>query len=362
MKQIDCPVMTKKTYSLILGIETSCDETAASIVARQSNGSAKILSNIVRSQIEEHAPYGGVVPELAARAHVVHISDIIKRALKEANVEFAEIDAIGATAGPGLIGGVLVGITVAKALCASLDKPLIAINHLEGHALSARLSDGVQFPYLMLLVSGGHTQFIEVKKLGEYNLLGTTIDDALGEAFDKTAKMLGLGYPGGPEVEKMAKNGDATRFKFPKPLLHEKRLDFSFSGLKTATRLAAEKIAPLSEQDRSDICASFQKTVVDILCARTKDALEMFKQNHPNEELRFVVAGGVAANRAIALGLEKTIKEKGAVLFVPPISLCTDNGAMIAWAAAERYAHGVSDELDFSARPRWPLDDESMKI
>ncbi len=352
--------------SLVLGIETSCDETAASIIARyeDENGNikAKIKSNIVRSQIDEHAPFGGVVPELAARSHVVHLDIIIAKALKEAKLCFADIDAIGATAGPGLIGGVLVGLTTAKALCAALDKPFLAINHLEAHALTARLTDNVQFPYLMLLVSGGHSQYIEVNNIGDYKLLGTTIDDALGEAFDKTAKMLGLTYPGGPEVEKAAKNGDANRFKFPKPLLHEKRLDFSFSGLKTAVRLAAQKIAPLNEQDKNDICASFQKTVVDILCARTKDALEAFKQTHSDKPLQLVIAGGVAANKAISLGLEKIANEANASLIVPPISLCTDNGAMVAWAAAERYALGVQNNFDFAARPRWPLDDESMRI
>ncbi len=359
-------IVLEQRQSLVLGIETSCDETAASIIARyeDKNGNieAKILSNIVRSQIDEHAPFGGVVPELAARAHVVHLDIIIAKALKEAKLDFNDIDAIGATAGPGLIGGVLVGLTTAKALCAALDKPLIAINHLEAHALTARLTDNVQFPYLMLLVSGGHTQYIEVNNIGDYKLLGTTIDDALGEAFDKTAKMLGLAYPGGPEIEKSAKKGDANRFKFPKPLLHEKRLDFSFSGLKTAVRLAAQKIAPLSEQDKNDICASFQKTVVDILCARTKDALEAFKQTHNDKPLQLVIAGGVAANKAIALGLKQVAADANASLIVPPISLCTDNGAMVAWAAAERYALGVQNDFDFAARSRWPLNDESMKI
>ncbi len=354
--------MGKQMRSLILGIETSCDETAASVVEIDENNRGKILSNIVRSQISEHAPFGGVVPELAARAHVLYLDDIIKRALSEANVELNDIDAIGATAGPGLIGGVLVGLTSAKAICAALNKPLIAINHLEGHVLTARLSDEVKFPYLILLVSGGHSQFIEVKSLGDYEVLGTTIDDALGEVFDKTAKMLGLAYPGGPEVEKRAKNGDENRFNFPKPLLKEKRLDFSFSGLKTAVRLTAEKISPLDEQDVNDICASFQKTIVDILSARTKDALDIFKQKHKKEEIRLVIAGGVAANKKIALGLEKVAKEKGATLIVPPISLCTDNGVMIAWAAGERHLKNISHELDFAARPRWPLDEENMKV
>src|SRR5690242_8158120 len=249
----------------LLGIETSCDETAAAIVDRDDvSGHGAILSNVVRSQIEEHAAYGGVVPELAARAHVSHLDHIIARACDEAGLSLSEVDGIAATAGPGLIGGVLVGLTTAKALAASLQKPLIAVNHLEAHALTARLTDGLAFPYLLLLVSGGHSQFVLVRGVGEYERWGTTIDDALGEAFDKVAKLLGLGVPGGPAVEREAMRGDPKRFAFPRPLLHQERLDFSFSGLKTAVRLAAEEIAPLRPQDVADICASFQAAVTDI--------------------------------------------------------------------------------------------------
>src|SRR4051812_8041546 len=249
----------------LLGIETSCDETAAAIVERDGAGRGAILSNIVRSQFAEHAPYGGVVPELAARAHVSHLDHIIARACAEAGIPLNQLDGIAATAGPGLIGGVLVGLTTAKALAAALDKPLVAINHLEGHALTARLTDGLQFPYLLLLVSGGHSQFVLVRGVGHYERWGTTIDDALGEAFDKVAKLLDLGVPGGPQVEIRARLGDAERFRFPRPLLKEDRLDFSFSGLKTAVRLAAEQIAPLTQHDVSDICAGFQLAVTDIV-------------------------------------------------------------------------------------------------
>jgi N6-L-threonylcarbamoyladenine synthase len=252
----------------LLGIETSCDETAAAIVERDDAGHGRILSNIVRSQLTEHAPYGGVVPELAARAHVSHLDHIIARASREAGVPISEVDAVAATAGPGLIGGVLVGLTTAKALAAALDKPLIAVNHLEGHALTARLTDGLEFPYLLLLVSGGHSQFVLVRGVGQYERWGTTIDDALGEAFDKVAKLLDLGNPGGPEVEKRARSGDPRRFRFPRPLLNQDRLDFSFSGLKTAVRLAAEEIAPLTPQDVADICAGFQLAVTDVVTAR----------------------------------------------------------------------------------------------
>ena len=347
---------------LILGIETSCDETAAAIVSRDENGRGTILSNVVRSQLTEHSAYGGVVPEIAARAHIAHLDPIIRQAALEAGVALKDVDAIAATAGPGLIGGVLVGLTTAKGLAAALGKPLLAVNHLEGHALTARLTNGVKFPYLMLLVSGGHSQFVLVRGVGDYERWGTTIDDALGEAFDKVAKLLSLPYPGGPEVEKAALVGDPKRFKFPRPLLREDRLDFSFSGLKTAVRLAAEAIAPLTDRDVADIAASFQAAVTDIVVARSKMAIERFKVEMPGEPVRLVVAGGVAANRAIAGGLEKLVATAGAELIVPPIKLCTDNGAMVAWAGAERLALGAEDGLDFIARPRWPLDEPGMKV
>ena len=344
----------------ILGIETSCDETAAAIVARDASGHGTILSNIVRSQLEEHAAYGGVVPELAARSHVSHLDHIIRGASAAAGVKLRDVDAIAATAGPGLIGGVLVGLTTAKALAAALGKPLIAVNHLEAHALTARLTDGVAFPYLMLLVSGGHSQFVLVRGVGDYERWGTTIDDALGEAFDKVAKLLNLGIPGGPQVERQALGGDARRFKFPRPLLKEDRLDFSFSGLKTAVRLAAEAIAPLSEQDVADICASFQAAVTDVVMARSAAALQKFAAILPGLPPKLVVAGGVAANKTIGAGLRRIAEAAGAQLIVPPMALCTDNGAMVAWAGAERLALGARDGLDFVARPRWPLDTPDM--
>lgn len=344
----------------LLGIETSCDETAAAIVERDEAGAGRILSNVVRSQLAEHAPYGGVVPELAARAHVSHLDHIIARASQEAGVPLSEVDAIAATAGPGLIGGVLVGLTTAKALAAALGKPLIAVNHLEGHALTARLTDSLAFPYLLLLVSGGHSQFVLVRGVGEYERRGTTIDDALGEAFDKVAKLLDLGNPGGPEVEKLAQSGDPLRFKFPRPLLREDRLDFSFSGLKTAVRLAAEQIAPLTTKDVADICASFQLAVTDIVTTRAASALTKFHGELPNATPTLVIAGGVAANRAIGDGLRRVAAETGATLVVPPIPLCTDNGAMVAWAGAERLALGETNGLDTSAKARWPLDSADM--
>ncbi|MDB5506957.1 MAG: tsaD [Devosia sp.] len=346
----------------ILGIETSCDETAAAVVTRLADGRGTIRSNIVRSQIEEHAAFGGVVPELAARAHVEHLDGIILRALAESGLNWSGIDAIAATAGPGLIGGVLVGLTTAKAVAAALGKPLLAVNHLEGHALTARLTDGVAFPYLMLLVSGGHSQFVLVRGVGDYQRWGTTIDDALGEAFDKVAKLLGLANPGGPQVERLARSGDSKRFAFPRPLLREARLDFSFSGLKTAVRLAAEAIAPLTEREVADICASFQAAVAEVVAVRSASALQRFKADLPGVSPVLVVAGGVAANRTIGAALLEVAKTANAQLIVPPPALCTDNGAMIAWAGAERFALGAVDSLSFAARPRWPLDLADMRI
>jgi N6-L-threonylcarbamoyladenine synthase len=345
-----------------LGIETSCDETAAAIVVRDQSGNGTISSNVVRSQLDEHAAFGGVVPELAARAHITYLDHIIAQACREAGVRLDEVDAIAATAGPGLIGGVLVGLTTAKAIAAALGKPLIAVNHLEGHALTARLTNGVQFPYLMLLVSGGHSQFVLVRGVGDYERWGTTIDDALGEAFDKVAKLLTLGHPGGPAVEAIAKQGDPNRFKFPRPLLREARLDFSFSGLKTAVRLQAEALAPLTEQDVADIAASFQAAVANVIEVRARQALERFAEELPGATKQLVVAGGVAANRTIAAALETVCAKAGVTLIVPPIPLCTDNGAMIAWAGAERFALGERDGFDFTARPRWPLDQSDMKV
>ncbi len=359
---VDQFVVTGQAQAIILGIETSCDETAASVVVRDESGAGRICSNVVRSQLDEHAAFGGVVPELAARAHVEWLDHIIAQALDEAGMALTDVDAVAATAGPGLIGGVLVGLTTAKALAASLDKPLIAVNHLEAHALTARLTNGVQFPYLMLLVSGGHSQFVLVRGVGDYERWGGTIDDALGEAFDKVAKLLSLGHPGGPAVERMARSGDPTRFKFPRPLLREQRLDFSFSGLKTAVRLQAEALAPLSDQDVADIAAGFQAAVTDIVATRSRQALERLKAEMPGGTPTLVVAGGVAANQQISAVLTETTRDMGATLVVPPIALCTDNGAMVAWAGAERLALGASDGLDVAARPRWPLDTPGMKV
>ncbi len=345
----------------LLGIETSCDETAAAIVRRDGDGRGTILANVVRSQLAEHAPYGGVVPELAARAHVGHLDAIIARAAAEAEIGLGDLDGIAATAGPGLIGGVLVGLTTAKALAAALGKPLIGVNHLEAHALTARLTDGIGFPYLLLLVSGGHSQFVLVDGVGAYQRWGTTLDDALGEAFDKVAKLLDLGAPGGPAVERQARAGDPARFRLPRPLLRQEGLDFSFSGLKTAVRLAAEAIAPLTAQDVADICASFQAAVTEIVTVRAAAALARFREARPEAPPILVVAGGVAANQAIGAGLQQVVAQQGARLVVPPIPLCTDNGAMVAWAGAERLALGQSDGFALAARARWPLDSADMR-
>ncbi len=342
----------------ILGIETSCDETAAAVVLRHADGRGEILSNIVLSQIEEHAAFGGVVPEIAARAHLLALDNVVQAALDDAKITLNEIDAIAVTAGPGLIGGVMVGLMTAKALSATTGKPLIAINHLEGHALTPRLTDNVKFPYLLLLVSGGHTQLLEVHGLGDYKRLATTIDDALGEAFDKTAKLLSLPYPGGPSVEKAALNGNETCFQFPRPLKGQDRLDFSFSGLKTAVRQEATKLQPLSDQDIADICASFQKAVCDVL----QDRIEriMRAENNGTAAIKsLVVAGGVAANQQIRTALQNCAKDGGWDFFAPPLALCTDNAAMIAWAGAEHFSQGHTDGLDVAARPRWPLDEKA---
>ncbi|WP_208866604.1 tRNA (adenosine(37)-N6)-threonylcarbamoyltransferase complex transferase subunit TsaD [Mesorhizobium sanjuanii] len=349
----------------VLGIETSCDETAASVVTLEGDAAPKILSNIVLSQIEEHAAFGGVVPEIAARAHVEALDGIIEAALADSGAKLADIDAIAATAGPGLVGGLIVGLMTAKAIAAAAHKPLLAINHLEGHALTARLTDGLEFPYLLLLVSGGHTQIVAVRGVGDYQRWATTIDDALGEAFDKTAKMLGLPYPGGPNVEKAAASGDSTRFTFPRPMKGSAQPDFSFSGLKTAVRQAARAIAPLSDQDVADICASFQAAVADALGDRVSRALSRFRQEFPGKaEPALVVAGGVAANRTIKATLEALCAEAGFQFVAPPLKLCTDNAAMIAWAGIERLRAGIAQEnaTDFVPRSRWPLDSVSAPM
>jgi N6-L-threonylcarbamoyladenine synthase len=337
----------------LLGIETSCDETAAAVVRGRAPGPGEILSNIVFSQTEAHAPYGGVVPEIASRAHLEILDDIIERALDQAKISLAELDGIAATAGPGLIGGVMVGLTTAKALALGAGKPLIAVNHLMGHAMTARLTHGVAFPFLLLLVSGGHCQLVGVGGADDFRLYGSTIDDAVGEAFDKTAKILGLPYPGGPAVEEAAKGGNPRAYNLPRPLLNKRnveRADFSFSGLKTALRqLAQEKISI------EDASASFQAAVVDILCDRSRIAMAMFRRDFPGANT-LVVAGGVAANQAIGAALARLCREEGFVTRIPPPRLCTDNAAMIAWAGVERLSPGgAGDALSVSPRARWPL-------
>jgi len=339
---------------LIVGIETTCDETAAAVVERTAEGQGRILSNIVLSQDSEHAAFGGVVPEIAARAHVEALDAIVAKAMADAKTTYEALDGVAAAAGPGLIGGVIVGLTTAKAIALTHDKPLIAVNHLEAHALTARLTDGTAFPYCLFLASGGHTQILAVRGVGDYVGFGGTIDDAIGEAFDKTAKLLGLGYPGGPQVEKEATRGDAKRFALPRPMQGRHDADFSLSGLKTALRLEAAKIAPLSDQDVADLCASFQQAVVDVVMDRLRAGLRMFREQLGTPKA-LVCAGGVAANQAIRKVLHRVAFEVGTDLVAPPPALCTDNGAMIAWAGAERLALGLTDPLDVAARARWPL-------
>lgn len=345
----------------ILGIESSCDDTAAAIVRGSPDQSGEILSNVVWGQSDLHAAFGGVVPEIAARAHAEKLDLAVEAALLEANLTLNDLDAIAVTAGPGLIGGVLSGVMCAKGLAAGTGLPLIPVNHLAGHALTPRLTDGVAFPYLMLLVSGGHCQFLRVDGVESFTRLGGTIDDAPGEAFDKTAKLLGLGYPGGPLVEAEAKQGDATRFPLPRPLLDRKGCDMSFSGLKTALRRQRDALMTedggLLAADRSDLCASFQEAIVDVLVEKSRRAFIT-----SNDFTAFAVAGGVAANQAIRNGLEDVAKAVAVPLVAPPLSLCTDNGAMIAWAGLEAYASGASIPTDFSARPRWPLDQNAAPM
>jgi N6-L-threonylcarbamoyladenine synthase len=340
------------TSSLVLGIETTCDETAAAVIERQSDGTGRILSNVVHSQTEEHAAFGGVVPEIAARAHVDLLDGIVGRAMKESGVGFAQLAAVAAAAGPGLIGGVIVGLTTAKAIAMVHDTPLIAVNHLEAHALTPRLTDALEFPYCLFLASGGHTQTVAVVGVGKYVRLGTTVDDAMGEAFDKVAKMLGLPYPGGPEVERTAGGGDPNRFAFPRPMLGRADANFSLSGLKTAVRNEASRLMPLQPQDVSDLCASFQAAVLESMADRL-----FHEQFGPPRAL--VAAGGVAANQAIRGALQDVAAKAQTRLIIPPPALCTDNGAMIAWAGAERLALGMIDTMDAPPRARWLLDENA---
>ena len=339
----------------ILGIETSCDETAAAVL-RLEDGRATVLGERVASQTEEHALYGGVVPEIAARAHVERLDSLIALAMQDAGVGWGALSGVAATAGPGLIGGVMAGLSAAKAIALALGIPLIAVNHLEGHALSPRLADEVSFPYLLLLVSGGHCQFVSVEGVGHYRRLGSTIDDAVGEAFDKTAKMLGLPGQGGPAVEREAVSGRAKAIELPRPLLDRPGLDMSFSGLKTAVRRAIEEQS-LTPQRRVDICASFQEAVADILTAKSGRAMAQVKGQFDRHS--FVVAGGVAANKTLRSRLEAEARHHGFHFFAPPLRWCTDNAAMIALAGAERLKRGLVDPLDTPARARWPLDTEA---
>ena len=337
----------------ILGIESSCDDTAAAVVTSDK----QVMSNVVWSQLQEHAAYGGVVPEIAARSHVSVMDTVIEAALEQAKTTLDEIDLIAVTGGPGLIGGVMVGVMTAKAIAVATGKPLVSVNHLSGHALTVRLTDEVAYPYLLLLISGGHCQWLSVESSSKFQLLGETSDDALGEAFDKTAKMLGLPYPGGPAVEKLAKQGDAFRFNLPVPLKGRPNCNFSFSGLKTAVRETIMNNQPFNEQDKADICAAFQRVAGEAVADRLKRAIKLY-DNAP----RLVVAGGVAANQALRKTIDEQAAKHGFELFVPPIKLCTDNAAMIAWAGYEQYCDQGATALNFEPVARWGLALNSEQI
>ncbi len=338
-----------------LGIETSCDETAAAVIRENDNGTADILSNVVSSQIEEHKKFGGVVPELAARAHLENIEYIIDTAFKESKISIDEMDGVAATAGPGLIVCLTVGLNIGKSIAAFSNKPFIGVNHLEGHALSPGLEKKIKFPYLLLLISGGHTQFLIVKDVNEYEQLGTTIDDALGEAFDKTAKMLDLGYPGGPSVEKFSKLGDKNFFKLPKPIIDKAGCNLSFAGLKTAVLRESKKING-EDKMKYNLAASFQNTINKILYKKTKVAAQMFREKTKKENFQLIVAGGVAANESIRENLSILSSEMDFETIYPDLKFCGDNAAMIAWAGIQRFKKNMIDEITVSAKSRWPLD------
>ena len=343
-----------KKRLIFLGIETSCDETAASVVREKLDGTGEILSNIISSQVEEHKEFGGVVPEIAARAHVEKIDWIVKKAIKESGCYINDIDGISATAGPGLIVCLTVGLNIGKAIAGSLKKPFLAINHLEGHALSAKINKKINFPYLLLLISGGHTQFLKVNGVNKYKRLGTTIDDALGEAFDKTAKLLGIEFPGGPTIEKWAKKGNEKYFKLPKPIINRGGCNLSFAGLKTAVLRLSIKLK--NKEEKYHLAASFQKTINEILYKKTRIAMDEFLKNTKNKKNAFVIAGGVASNLSIRENLSKLSQEKKFEPIFPPINLCSDNAAMIAWAGIERYKLDLINNLKFPSVARWPLD------
>lgn len=348
--------------ALILGIESSCDETAVAIVSEDKN----ILSNTILTQFDEHSPYGGVVPEIAARSHIDHLSRLVEQSLNEAKIEFDDLSAVAVTSGPGLIGGVMVGLMTAKSIAFARNLPLISVNHLEGHALSIRLTEDVEFSYLLLLVSGGHCQLLVVKGVGDYQRLGTTIDDAAGEAFDKTAKVLGLGYPGGPAVEKAARSGDPERFKFPRPLKGKPGSNFSFSGLKSAVVRARDELCEnqdgtLTKQDICDLAASFQMALCDAIIDRVKNSIDYYLEHYTPKYHILVVAGGVAANGEVKTRLSALCDEYGFELKAPPMALCTDNAAMIAWAGVEKWRKKEFSALDIGAVARWPLDPDAPK-
>ena len=348
-------------YLTVLGIESSCDETAVSIVRLKNEFDGEILSNIVFSQIDEHLPYGGVVPEIASRSHVESLGPLIDKALNEASLKLNNIDGIAATAGPGLVGGLIVGLTTAKGISLGAGIPLVGVNHLEGHALTPLLTNKVSFPYVLLLISGGHTQLILVKNLGEYIQLGTTLDDAVGEAFDKAAKFLGLGYPGGPALEKISKKGSNIRFNFPRPLLKSHDCNFSFSGLKTSLIREVKEIEPLTENDLADIASSYQQAIIDCLRKKSSRAISIAKEEYKDLNINyFVAAGGVASNKAIGKSLNELALRNNMEFVAPPIKFCTDNAAMIAWAGGLRLLNGQKDSLEISVKSRWPLNE--MKI
>ena len=348
--------MNKKP--IILGIESSCDETAASIVTENEQGMPTILSSVVSSQVDVHKEFGGVVPELAARSHIEKIDLITRKAIDESNIRMEEIDAVASTAGPGLIVCLSVGLSFGKAMACSLEKPFMAINHLEGHAISPKLNSELKYPYLLLLISGGHTQFLSVQGLGNYKRLGTTIDDAVGEAFDKTAKLLGIEFPGGPQIEVYAKRGNPNKYELPKPIFHKGGCNLSFAGLKTAVLKISKKIQ--TEQEKYDLAASFQKTIEEILYKKSKIAFEEFKKINKNKKNTFVVAGGVAANKRIREVLKNLCKEEKFDAVFPPIDICGDNAAMIAMVGLEKFKIKQFDKLNYPAKPRWALDENAI--